>query len=292
MDAVLDKIKLIHEKHTEIHHLEEEVLEEDGKRRQSIGEGTIYLGPRPEALMSPFGACFSSRADEIQACDNKLYVWFYQENNEKKDPQSHLSWINEFMDLMLVALIVKLASQGKYEWKYDLYEEKYVRLANELFDTFIIYSMVYGLFLGITGSRVNFTYISHCYSNCLSYLDDVGYATFGLGMVFIGIFVPSRKEMFTASQGLTIGFQMCLGGLIMLKLTKFFVSKHPMAKKYTALRILTYLVAMSLVVPGFFLEDGSPNKVLITADGIDKGSSDSGVRYCFFIAALDRKSVV
>ena len=72
--------------------------------------------------------------------------------NEKKDAGDYLSWVNEFLDLIMVAIIVKIAAQAKPEFKYDLYHENYDAFINALADVFILYVVVYALFLGITGT--------------------------------------------------------------------------------------------------------------------------------------------
>jgi len=249
MEELMSMIDDLHVQYHKMKRLEEELFRFDDELGKRKNYYTRFVGPKYDKnLLGGLADCLGlEKVDEF--CDSSLYRTFHAEMNESKK-DDYLEWINEFLDLILVAIVIKISYQSKYEWKTDLQEQNFSALFRNIVDSFVMYLIVYSLFLTHTASYLNFTNVKHIawYLN-----DDIWFFLHGLGLICIGIFIPNSNLMFFNARGLVFGYHVCLFALIGLHTTWYFCVQAN-GKRYCVVHIIAYTISFIVTLPAYFLE--------------------------------------
>jgi len=157
--------------------------------------------------------------------------------NQSKD-ENFYTWLSEFIDLIIVATIVKLADFLKFQMKTYITEETDSDgLAQTYWDTFCIFLVFWTAFTNHTFFWIRFTDIP-------GRLDDCMHLLYGLGLTLMALYIPQQSRILEKPLGFCIGWWVTCTGLLSLHTLCYFRSHSDAGVTYCRRRIIAIVVSM------------------------------------------------
>jgi len=250
--------------------------------KAELGTWAAYIGPLDERPLFDSLACWGRESSmqrvKIKNMRKDVFQSVFARLNEAKS-DNYITWLAEFMDLILVAAIVKIASNTKYRFKHyvhflvdgwpdldapahdehhrRLFTDEYNHLHNDhtrfefhhshilvenslfdiLVDTFCIYFMFFAAFLAHTMLWIRFT-------DAPGRLDDFLHKIYGLGIVWIALYIPSKAPPFDNCEGIAIGWCIAIGALVLLHVFYYRLSDD-IAREYCKKRMVIFFMSIA-----------------------------------------------
>jgi len=172
------------------------------------------------------------------------------------------SWLSEFMDLILVAAVVKLANHDKYQFKkYIKSSTDHAQMWHTSIDSFVIYLAIFTCFTCHTFHIVRFTDIP-------GVLDDYLHIMVGFGNTIFALYIPELSKMFRRPGGLICGWWLSMFALFCLHLQTYFTSHNKSGKKYCVKRLIAIPLSCLLVGCVWAIDEAPLSKSFLFGIGL------------------------
>lgn len=182
------------------------------------------------------------RQTKSSLVEKKVFSTVFAHINQIKS-ENFYTWLGEFIDLILVAAIVKLADHMKTQMKYFVKKDKDVdNLLRMYYNVFVVFTIFYTCFTCHTMFWVRFTDIP-------GRIDDFLHLVYGIGIGLTALCIPTQSPLFqeNSADGVAFGWWISLLGLFSLHLLGYHKSHSKPGVDYCKKRIVATMISASIL---------------------------------------------
>lgn len=182
---------LVDETWEALEHVEQLYEITESKFAETYPGKCAFIGQQKERPMFVFGNKeeLVQRQNSSHIIEKDYFAGVFGEINESKG-ENFYSWLEEFLDLIVVASIVKIAEQMKWQLKAFVKKEVDTEsLVGMYYDTFCMFMMYFSCFTTHTMFWVRFTDIPGSW-------DDYLHMLYGFGLTMLALFIPEKSKLF------------------------------------------------------------------------------------------------